>query len=69
MNLLTDFSNAKLYTIKEAVEKTGLSDSTIRRAIKDRELKTIQIGKGTSARHFIRESALQEWLRSRVREG
>ncbi len=50
----------KLYTVNEVKQILKISDSTIRRHIKDGRIKTQSLGR----QHRITETALQEFLNS-----
>jgi hypothetical protein len=65
MNLLQD---TKLYKLNDAAVAAGVHPGTIQRAITAGDLKSVKGGKGRTAPHYIRESALQEWMAGRVRE-
>lgn len=52
----------EMLTIREAVEKTRLSEFSIRELIKQRKVQTIRLGRGTRGKHLINADSLARYL-------
>lgn len=59
----------KGFSIKEAARVTGISASTIRRAVHRKELPASDLGNGKRAVWLITQTSLAAWIESRRRGG